>query len=249
MKLKDLKVKPPNILLGGPAGSGKTCLVAQATGGYLMDWDGHMKSALTVKDKFSPLRCQVEFDEFVDEVDLTGAAPRLVASKYLQGKAKLLEIASLCVAKKWPYDALITDTLTGMCRAIQVHVMACAGNAFKKPQIQDFGAFINELESVLTIMRGIPVLKIVTAHEMILFGAKDEHLGTRLMSATKPHGANKLAWLFDYVLMTKKRLKGQGKVDYIVTGRHEIAKGPLTGDVVHNEIGLKGVLKQLEYDY
>jgi hypothetical protein len=252
MKLRDLETKPPNILFGGSAGSGKTCLVSQAAGGYLMDWDGHMKSARTVKDKFAPLRHQIEFDEFVDEIDLSSGTPRLIASKYLIGKAKLLEIATQCANDRWPYNALIIDTITGLCRSIQVHCMAMATNGtnpFKKPQIQDFGSFINELESMLTIMRGIPVLKIVTAHEMILFGQNDEHKGTRLMSATKPHGANKLAWLFDYVLMAKKRLRGQGKVEYIVTGRHEIAKGPLTTDVVHNEIGLKGVLEHLEYTY
>ncbi len=38
MKVADLQKqnKPPNILIGGAAGSGKTCLVAQANGGYLI---------------------------------------------------------------------------------------------------------------------------------------------------------------------------------------------------------------------
>ncbi len=251
MKVADLQKlnKPPNILIGGAAGSGKTCLVAQAGGGYLMDFDGHMGNVLTVKDKFSALRSQIEFDEFVDDVKITKGVPALASSKYLEAKSKLLSISQLCIDKKWPFDALIIDTITGLCRSIQLHVMSCAGHPFKKPQIQDFGSFICELESILTIMRAIPVLKITTAHEMIVFGSQDQQVTTRLMSATKPHGANKLAWLFDQVLMAKKRLKGQGKVDYIVTGRHEIAKGPITTDVVHNEIGLAGVLKEMGYSY
>jgi hypothetical protein len=249
MKATDLKTKPPNILIGGPAGSGKTCLVAQASGGYLMDFDGHMKDVLPVKDKFSPLRNSIEFDEFVDRIDMVGGTVKLLTSKYLAAKARLLSCAEQSYNGKWPFDALIIDSITGLCRAISLHVMACAGNPFKKPQIQHFGDMINEIESILTIIRSMPVLKLTTAHEMILFGTKDEHIGTRLMSATKPHGANKLAWLFDQVLMAKKRFRGQGKVDYIVTGKHEIAKGPITDDVVHNEIGLKGVLEKLEYSY
>lgn len=251
MKVADLQKlnKPPNLLIGGSAGSGKTCLVAQAANGYLMDFDGHMKNVLTVKDKFSPLRSNIEFDEFVDDVKITKGVAALASSKYLEAKAKLLSISQLCIDKKWPYDALIIDTITGLCRAIQLHVMSCAGHPFKKPQIQDFGSFICELESILTIMRAIPVLKITTAHEMIVFGSQDQQITTRLMSATKPHGANKLAWLFDQVLMAKKRFRGQGKVDYIVTGKHEIAKGPITADVVHNEIGLSGVLKLMGYSY
>ncbi len=251
MKVADLikQNKPPNLLIGGSAGSGKTCLVAQAANGYLMDFDGHVKNIITVKDKFTPLRNQIEFDEFVDGVKIVNGKPSIVSSKYLEAKAKLISISQLCIDKKWPYDALIIDTITGLCRSIQLHVMTCAGHPFKKPQIQDFGSFICELESMLTIMRAIPVLKITTAHEMIVFGSQDQQITTRLMSATKPHGANKLAWLFDQVLMANKRFRGGGKVDYIVTGKHEIAKGPITTDVVHNEIGLSGVLKLMGYNY
>lgn len=251
MKVADLaKVnKPPNLLIGGSAGSGKTCLVAQAANGYLMDFDGHVRNVLTVNDKFTPLRNRIEFDEFVDAVTVTKGIPALASSKYLEAKAKLISISQLCIDKKWPHDALIIDTITGLCRSIQLHCMACAGHPFKKPQIQDFGSFITELESMLTIMRAIPVLKITTAHEMIIFGSQDQQITTRLMSATKPHGANKLAWLFDQVLMAKKRFRGSGKVDYIVTGKHEIAKGPITTDVVHNDIGLSGLLDLMGYKY
>ena len=252
MKVADLlkQNKPPNILIGGSAGSGKTCLVAQAAGGYLMDWDGHMKNVIQVNDRFSVLRNKIEIGEFVDEIVIDKASkPHLKASKYLEGKAKMLSCAQLSYDGKWPYDAFITDTITGLCRSIQLHVMACTGNPFKKPQIQDFGSFICELESILTIMRSMPVLKITTAHEMIIFGSQDQQITTRLMSATKPHGANKLAWLFDQVLMAKKRFRGGGRVEYIVTGKHEIAKGPITTDVVHNDIGLSGVLKLMGYSY
>ena len=251
MKVADLikQNKPPNILIGGPPGSGKTCLVAQASGGYLMDFDGHMKNVIQVKDNFSVLRNQITFDEFVDGVKIVDGKPTLVSSKYLEAKAKLISISQLCIDKKWPFDALIIDTITGLCRSIQLHVMACAGHPFKKQQIQDFGSFICELESILTIIRAIPVLKITTAHEMIIFGAQDQQITTRLMSATKPHGANKLAWLFDQVLMAKKRFRGGGKVEYIVTGKHEISKGPITTDIVHNDIGLTGVLKLMGYNY
>ena len=97
MKVADLikQNKPPNILIGGPPGSGKTCLVAQSSGGYLMDFDGHVKNIITVKDKFKTLRSKREFDAFEDVVKRLNGKPSLVSSKYLEAKAKLISIAQL----------------------------------------------------------------------------------------------------------------------------------------------------------
>jgi len=76
----------------------------------------------------------------------------------------------------------------------------------------------------------------------------------RIASATKNHGANKIPWLSDELWHSRKRPMGQGKMEYIVGGSGNAAlstrtRSGLNEDVVHNEIGLKGVLEKIDYRY
>lgn len=261
MKAADLKKrnKPPTVLLYGPAGSGKTALVSQAAGGYLFDFDCGMRTALYdeetqtgINDKFRPLREQIEFDEYVDMPTVENQIVKLSSSVYVNARRKLLDIASQVSAGTWPFDAVVIDSLTGLCRAAQLHVLSCAGNAFMQPQIQHYGMMVNAVESVLTILRSLNVLTLVTAHEMLVETSTGVLI--RIMSATRPHGMNKLQWLFDEVLHTQVRAKGQGLTDYIVSGRSTSSvltrtRSGITGDIVHNDTGLVGLLKRMGYTY
>jgi len=247
MKAADLKTqnKPPNLLFYGPAGSGKTALVSQAYKGYMFDFDDGMRTALTLNDKFTKYRQSLTFDTYVDENPLQPTA-------YMNAKKKLLEIGKAISSNQWQFDACIIDSLTGLCRAAQLHVMACSGNALAQPKIQHYGMIVNEVESILTILRSFKVLTLVTAHEMLV----ETDTGTliRIMSATRPHGMNKLPWLFDEVLYTKVIRRGQGKSDYIVSGRSTSAivtrtRSGITDDIVHNEEGLQLILEKAGYKY
>ena len=234
--------KPPSILLYGAAGTGKTALTSQAADGYMFDFDGGMRTALTLKDKFTVLRQAVEFDIYVDEDPQKPTA-------YINAKNKLMDVF---VTGKHSYKAVIVDSLTGLCRAAQLHVMGLSGDSMRTPQIQHYGQIITEVESVFTILRSLHILTIVTAHEMVV--ETDTGNLIRIMSATKPHGMNKLQWLFDEVLYTKVRQKGQGLVDYIVSGRatSSIAvrtRSSINSDIVVNDIGLSGFLKLVGFDY
>jgi len=249
MKALDLKKqnKPPNILFFGPPGGGKTGLASQAAGGYLFDFDDGMRTALTLNDKFTPLRHSIEFDTYVDK---DPENPRA----YLDAKKKLLQIRAELSKGTWPYDACCIDSLTGMCRAIQLHVMKCSKwtNSFAKPDQNSFGFMVNEVESILTILRALNVLTIVTAHEMLIT-TDDGSMLIRIMSATKPHGMNKLPWLFDEVLYTKARRRGQGRKEYIVSpfvpDSSARTRSSLNEDIIHNETGLACILKQVGYEY
>jgi hypothetical protein len=245
MKAKDLVDKPPNILIYGPAGSGKTGLGAQAAGGYMMDFDDGMRTALTLQDKFTPLRQSIEFDIFKDRKP---KEPRA----FIDAKAKLLQISAQCAAGTYKYDAFELDSLTGLCRACQSQVMANAGDALKKPEILHWGIMVNEIENILTIIRSFNVLTIVTAHELLV--ETDDELLIRIMSVTKPHGLNKIPWLFDEVWHSKVRPAGGNKTNYIVSGRStsELSVRTRSGfntDVIHNEIGLVGVLEKIGFKY
>ena len=244
MKALDLQKlnKPPNILFYGPAGAGKTALVSQAAGGYLFDCDDGMRTALTLQDKFTPLRQAIEFDTYVD-TDPTKP------SAYLA----VLQMRSELANGKCPYDAVVIDSLTGLCRSIQLHVMGCSGNSFAIPKVQHFGQMVNELESILSIVRAFKVLTLLTAHEMAVETDGGSIL-IRIMSVTKPHGMNKLPWLFDEVLYANCRPKGRGEYAYTVTGRESSSilartRSGLKEDFVHNDVGLAGILERVGYKY
>jgi len=247
MKPKDLLKlnRPPNILIYGRAGTFKTALVSQASNGYLFDFDDGMRTAATLQDKFTPLRQGIEFDTFVDKNPKQPKA-------FMNAKKKLLEISALCAKGQWKYDACIIDSLTGMCKSCQLQVLGSAGNSFKRPEIQHWGMMVNEIENMLTILRSLNVLTIVTAH--IMSDEIDAVSKVFPMSITKKHGENKLTWLFDEVLYSRARSKGQGKYDMIVTGQgtgsiEARTRSGLPKNFVHNDCGLVGVLKAMGYSY
>ncbi len=247
MKAKDLidRNKPPSICIYGPAGSGKTALVSQANGAYMLDFDDGMRTALKTQDKFTPLRHSIEFDIYVDE---DASQP----TQYVSAKQKLMKISQLVRVGKWPFDCVVIDSLTGLCRAAMLHVLGCSGDSMRVPQIQHYGQAVNAIESVLTIIRSLKVPVLMTAHEMLI--ELDTGNLIRIMSITKPHGMNKLQWLFDEVLYMKIRRKGQNKIDYIVSGKgtSNIAvrtRSGITDDVVINEIGLVGLFDLVGFKY
>jgi len=252
MKVESIKDRPPNILFYGPVGTQKTALVSQASNGYLFDFDGGMKIALTIDDKFKHLRHNIEFDTYIDENPMQ-------PNQWLLARKKLMSIVEQVQKKTWKYDAIVIDSLTGMAKAIQLYVMSYAGDSFKKPEIQHWGAMIAELERALTLLRACKVLRLVTAHELPIERIKSGNIipfvdHTTPLSVTRPHSDSKLAWLFDEVWYTSIRRGAAGKNDFVVDGgtsniNRSKSRGGLIKPVVHNEVGLAGLLKVVGFSY
>jgi len=252
MKAKDLKGRAPNILIYGPVGTQKTALVSQAKNGYLFDFDNGMMIALMLDDKFKELRHSIEFDTYCDENPMHPKA-------WIDARKKMADIVRQVQSKTWKYDSIIIDSLTGMAKAIQLHVLNCTGDSFKHPKIQDWGAMVTELERALTLMRACNVLRIVTAHQMPIETVKENAIFPTLdhitpLSITRPHSESKLSWLFDEVWYSSVKAGARGVTNFIVDGRtnnttRSKTRGGLLEAVVHNDIGLAGVLEKIGYKY
>lgn len=247
MKANDLLKKGGlmSILAYGPAGTGKTALFSQAKDCYMLDFDGGMRTAATLNDKFKELRLKVEFDTFVDFAPRTPRAWKLA-------KDKLFSMSKESSMGKLKYKSIVVDSLTGMARAIHLSTMGNSGNPFAVPKIQHWGTMVNEMEIFLTIARTLKCLLLVTAHEMPLDVDGQDLI--RPMSVTKKHSLNKLAWLFNEVWHSSVRQMGAGRQNYIISGRSTSCimartRSGLTDDLVHNEIGLAGVLEKIGYSY
>jgi archaellum biogenesis ATPase FlaH len=245
MKIKDADISAPRLLLlYGAGGTGKTALVSQLKDGYLMDFDRGLLTCKLLKDKFTAQRQEIEFDTFFDKKTEDSDA-------WMKAKAKLIDIQNQVFQGKWKHSGLIIDSLTGMCRAITRHVMATAGQSPNDvPKIQHYGAIVNELDLALTITRSLDCLVILTAHENLI--ETDDGNYIRIMSATRSHGINKIPWLFDEVLYTKKVPRGGGIVEYVVTGKSTstIATKTRSGidyDIVVGDKGLDSILEKMQF--
>jgi hypothetical protein len=224
MKAQDILKQnyPPSILIYGAAGTGKTALVSQLRGGYMFDFDGGMRTAAKLQDKFFQERNEIEFDVYRDE---NPNKPKAC----LDATSKMMNIVQACGKRAWKFDACVIDSLTGMCRASQLHEQAAQGDPFKKMEIQDWGMLVRDVEKMLTLLRSLHVLVVCTAHvdfnEKKKLNAKgrpipgeSEITDVFPSSATKRHGFKNLAWLFDEVWIAEKRPAGGGKYDYRIDG-------------------------------
>jgi hypothetical protein len=243
MKAKDLiNIYAPSILIYGAAGTGKTALVSQLKNAYLFDFDKGMNTAKTLNDGFTDKRQCIEFDTYWD-MDVNNVCA------YQRAKDKLLSFQSDAVSKRLKWKGIVIDSLTGLCRAIQMHVLAKSGNSLGIPKIQHYGEIVNEVEATLAIVRSFNIPVILTAHEMIV--DIDDSTSKCIMSATKPH-SSKIPWLFDEVLYAICRPKGQGKTDYIISGMPSSmittrTRSGIDRDIAVNDIGLEGLLDIMGY--
>lgn len=259
MKAQDILKQnyPPSILIYGAAGTGKTALVSQLRGGYMFDFDGGMRTAAKLHDKFFDARNEIEFDIYRDEDPYK---PKM----YQAAIAKMMNIVQACGGRKWKHDACVLDSLTGMCRASQTFEQAAQGDPFKKMQIQDWGKLVNDIEKLLTLLRSLRVLVVCTAHVDFIEKKKLDVKGKPILgeseitdvfpaSATKKHGFKSLAWLFDEVWIAEKKPAGGGKWNYRIDGEGDdvrIARSRSgLGKIVHNDIGMAGLLRKMGYEY
>ncbi len=246
MKAEDL-IKhnyPPKILVYGAAGTGKTALVSQASKGYLMDFDNKIFTIKSLQDQFSPLRHEIEFDTYSERNIQKPDA-------WLKAKKKLIDIMNKCFRGEWEYDCLIIDSLSGLAEVVQNQIMSQCGKTMGKPEIREWGLIVAEVEVAIKIIKSLPVLIIVTAHELPIM-VDDQHIMKILAPGTKLPA--RIPTWFDEVWYAKTRRVAGGALSYIVSGRKTPAieatsNGGMNKDFNHTDTGLKGVLSEIGFTY
>lgn len=239
--------RPPRILLYGPPGTGKTGLLSQLSGGYLIDLDDGMLTAKNLKDQFTKYRLEIEFDTFVD------TNPN-VPKAWFNVKTKLFEISRLCREGKYPFDGLAIDSLTRLSQLCQNYVMSNNGGIDKTPQIQHYGMMVHELRNMLQLITSLPLLVIVATHEQPFEDSggadffKPKALGNKL--------PDEICCMFDEVWYTsvKNLPASKGSADFFVSWipstLHEArTRSGVLKELSIKELGLRGLLKEIGYEY
>jgi len=200
MKVSDLVSAPPKILIYSGAGTGKTALALTLGESCLyLDLDDNMDVAFGLKDQLQPERLKVEVEQFLDTPRRTKAFTTL--------KQRVFKIANECHAGTFQYKVVVLDSLTSLAVAAQNMVMAGSNKVGDNPQIQHWGLLLTEIENVITMLRSLPIIVFVLAHETT-FTADDINKVQIAIPGQKLPG--RITRMFNEIWYFRNQPKGQG---------------------------------------
>lgn len=157
MKLTELTSDPPKFLIYGGFGTGKTAFT-ETLGKDLkiLDLDLGAKTGLRLVDKWQSTRMEVDVEPFKEPDSLSTQA-------WTNFKTRLIAISTSCMQKAFPFKCLAIDSLSAMGDAALKYILQ--NNGQKTPRIQDWGLAMSEVEQMLYIVRSLPLVVVVCAHD------------------------------------------------------------------------------------
>ena len=169
--------------------------------------DRHTQTNMIVRVDHVPRLC-VEVEQFL-------APDPLTASAFMKFRQALIKVSNQCNKGTFPYDAYVVDSLTSIAMASQRMVMVNSSKVGQNPQIQHWGALLNEILNVVTLIRSLPIIVFVLAHETV-FTSDDEKIVQIAISGHKLPG--QITRLFNEIWYLRcKPLGGGGQELYIQT--------------------------------
>lgn len=157
------KIKPPKILLYAPPRSGKTTFCTTAgVYGEIIDCDGNIRPAITVKDAFAESRPTIDY---FDGQDTDPVNP----DSWDKTKKRIIAINNSLAMKTYKKKIVVLDSLTTMGDAALRYVRKNSKTlaSGKQPTQPEWGLALGELEYVLSLIRGWPITVVVNAHDLI----------------------------------------------------------------------------------
>lgn len=213
MKVSDIQESPPSILLWGPPGTGKTALaLTLGERAEVVDLDDGLKTGSTLKDKFYDARRSVTVNQFIEK------EPHKRATIFQKAKEHIYGIATQINQNKYPFDALIVDSLSALADSAVRQIMGNSGDPGATPQIQHWGLAFNEVKNVMGVIRSIStkIPVVVIGHDQ---EGKEEGKIELALSGKKLPG--QIIRYFDEVLYMRVKAEGGGKFKYVVQTKND----------------------------
>lgn len=207
-KVGDLADQAPKILTYGPLGTGKTALaLTLGARAQVIDIDDGLKTGITLQDKFTEDRKAVDVRRFIE------SAPHQRATVFKQVKECIYDISNQVHQKKYPFDALIIDSLSSFATAAVAQIMYNSGQIGAAPQLQHWGLAFIEIQNVIHVLRAVPIPVILIAHDQQKGDAEEEKTIIGIPGRNMP---SLIARYFDEVWFMRVKELGAGKMDYVI---------------------------------
>ncbi len=212
MKISEIQAKAPKILLYGDLGVGKTALaLTLGERAQVIDMDDGLLTAVTLADKFKADRLKVEVSRFIED------SPHKKAMAFSAAKNCIFGISNDCSAGKYKYDALIIDSFSALAEAAVMQVIYNSGQLGKPIEIQHWGLAFQEIKNLIAVLRGLPIVVVMIAHEQLKSIGKGVNKEDKLEIALPGKNlASQIARYFDEIWYMRSRPIGGGKSEYII---------------------------------
>jgi hypothetical protein len=248
MKISDFKPKSKIMIIYAPPGGGKTGFAL--TGGPLVsvaDFDDGLATGLTLKDRWTPERVQVEMTQFLDPEPTKAQAWAKFKTwvRDLQVKSKL--------PSGLPFKVLVIDSLTQMCEACLRFITGNSGKLGKDEVTNitqpEWGLLQLEVLEMVRLLKSLPCITIFLAHQEVkeLDGTSSIDVGIPTQKLPP-----KLIALMDEVLFLQVRTVGGVTSRNILTkptGAATIRSRSNLEPSIPVDKGLRYLLRQMGYDY
>ena len=248
MKLSELvQNRAPKILLYGEVGAGKTALALTLGAKALcVDMDDGLKTGVSIKDNFSSERLQVEVRQFPEPEPQKRAVSFMAVKKFIYGLPAEIQ------AKRWPYEALIIDSLSSLADAAVRYIMSNSSRLDDTPEIQHWGLAFNEIKNVMNVIRTLPCAVVLIAHEQVKSIGKGNNKEDKLEIAISGKNLpSQITRYFDEVWYMRARNVGGGKRQYVVqtVGDDVVAARSRSclPNLTDTSCGMWGLFKQIGY--
>lgn len=249
MKVSDLSgVKPPKILLYGDMGTWKTSLaLTLGDRASVLDLDDGLMTGVRLEDKWSSARRSVDVKQFLEP------EPNKRATVFQAAKQYIYSLADQVRAGKWPFDAFIVDSLSSYAESAVAQVMYNSGMVGQAPQLQHWGLAFSEIKNVIAVLRPLPIVVVLIAHEQVKTIGKGAQQEDKLEIALPGKNlASQIARYFDEVWYSRVRPLGANKFEQVLQtytdGKIPCRSRACIPNYTNTECGMWELIKRCGYE-